>query len=363
MKKILFGLLIGIWGICILSSVSSAMGVPGTVCAMTNEAEANELVCFDRDAEGMLGNPVWIPTGGQGSGPGPARGGLDTLESQGSLVYSPNLQWLLAVNAGSDEVSVFRSRPAGPTLVDVADSEGEFPVSVTISGNLVYVLNSMSPNITGFYISDTGQLSPIPGSTRALGSGSFAQVGFNPQGDKLIVTDKGDHEILVFGLQNDDTPSAAPVTTDSNGLAPFGFVFNQDHLLVSEAGSGAASSYEILPDLTLQLISGSVANGQVATCWIATNQQYAFTANTASSNISSYAVKRGQGTLWLLDAMAGAGNLDIDMTVSADGRFLYALNAGSGMIGMFRIWADGSLQDLGMADAGLEIYTQGIAAN
>jgi hypothetical protein len=33
------------------------------------------------------------------------------------------------------------------------------------------------------------------------------------------------------------------------------------------------------------------------------------------------------------------------------------------MIGMFRIWADGSLEDLDMADAELAIYPQGIAAN
>lgn len=363
MKRTLFGLLIGISAICILSSAAGAMDAPGMVCAMTNEAAGNELVCFERNAKGMLGNPAWIPTGGQGSGPGPLRGGLDTLESQGSLVFSPNRQWLLAVNAGSDEISVFRSRPEGPILVEVADSGGEFPVSVTIFDNMVYVLNSMSPNITGFYISDTGQLSPIPGSTRALGSGSFAQIGFTPEGDKLVVTDKGDHEILVFGLQNDNTPSAAPVSTASSGIAPFGFIFNQGHLLVSEAGSGAASSYDILPDSSLQLVSGSVANGQTATCWIAGNPQYAFTANTGSSNISSYDVKRGQGTLWLIDAMAEEGDLDIDMAVSSDGRFLYVLNAGSGMIGMFRIWADGSLEDLGMADAELAIYTQGIAAN
>ena len=119
------------------------------------------------------------------------------------------------------------------------------------------------------------------------------------------------------------------------------------------------------PPLTSTIHAQHILKGQglAATCWIAGNWQHAFTANTSRSIISSYEVKGGQGNLGLVDAMAGEGDLDIDMAVSSDGRFLYALNAGSGMIGMFRIWADGSLEDLGMADAELAIYTQGIAAN
>lgn len=130
----------------------------------------------------------------------------------------------------------------------------------------------------------------------------------------------------------------------------------------SRIRSTGANFYDEGP-LTLHTLSSSVPNGQAATCWIAGNTQYAFTANTASSNISSYAVKRGQGTLELVDAMAGYGDLDIDIAVTRNGRFLYALNAGSGTIGMFRIKSDGSLVDLGMADEILvEIFTQGIAA-
>lgn len=361
MKKLLFGLLFSLFATGMISTAAIAQNdSPGSVCAMTNATDDNQLLCYQRNAKGILSDSVLISTGGQGSG-----GGLDPLGSQGSLIFSPNGMWLLAVNAGSDDISVFRTLSNGPVPVELSDSGGDFPVSITIFHNLVYVLNGgTDPNITGFFIDHAGQLTPIPGSTRNLGSGAFAQIGFDPRGGKLVVTDRGEKEILVFGVENDGTPSATPVITTSSGDVPFGFIFNQDHLLVSEAGSGAVTSYEILPDLTLQILSESVANGQVATCWIDGNSQYAFTANTGSSNISSYSVKRGHGTIELVDAMAGYGNLDIDISITPNGRFLYALNAGSGTIGMFRIEADGSLEDLGMADEVLlEIFTQGIAAN
>lgn len=350
----LLSLLIGV-------SLAAGADTPGAVYTMTNapDPEGNEVVIFDRDAMGMLSNVGSMPTGGDGSG-----GGLDQLGSQGSLILSLDGRWLLAVNAGSDEISVFRILSDGLALIDKVDSGGAFPVSLTIFHDLVYVLNAEDqPNITGFYLSHTGQLEPLPGSTRSLGDGSFAQVGFDPQGQTLVVTDKSVHEILLYSVGQDGLPSTAPVTSTSNGLVPFGFIFDRrGHLLVSEAGRGAVSSYDILANGTLQVISPSVANGQDATCWIAGNRRFAFTANTGSNTISAYRVKSGNGGLVLLQAVAGLGNLPIDLTTTVNGHFLYVLNADSGTIGMFRIRSGGRLVNLGAVDGELSIYAQGIAA-
>lgn len=338
-------------------SIASQQGQSGAVYVMTNATDGNEIVVFDRNAKGRLTEVGSISTEGDGSG-----GGLDPLGSQGSLILSQ--KWLLAVNAGSDEISVFKVLPDGLLLADIVGSGGDFPVSLTIFHNLVYVLNGgVSPNITGYNLNHQGILTPIPGSTRSLGSGAFAQVGFDPQGEMLVVTDRGENEILVFSVDEDGLPSPAPVTSPSNGLVPFGFTFTQQgHLLVSEAGSGAVSSYEILPDGTLEVITPSEENFQAATCWIAKNQRHAFTTNTASGNISSYRVKAGKGDVVLREAIAGTGNLDIDLAVSINGLFLYVLNSGNGTIGMFRITSQGTLIDLGMINGGLSIFAQGIAA-
>jgi hypothetical protein len=67
-------------------------------------------------------------------------------------------------------------------------------------------------------------------------------------------------------------PANMPVITPSSGEVPFGVDFDlRGHLLVVEAGANAASSYRVTLDGSLQTISGSVPNGQAATCWIVVN--------------------------------------------------------------------------------------------
>ena len=148
---------------------------------------------------------------------------------------------------------------------------------------------------------------PLDDSTRSLGSGAFAQVGFDPQGEMLVVTDRGENEILVYQVDRRGLPSMNAAVSMSNGLVPFGFTFDRrGHLLVSEAGSGAASSYRILPDGTLSVISPSVANGQAATCWIMANRRGdVFTANTASGTVSAYQLMAGI-TVPLADHLSGS---------------------------------------------------------
>lgn len=167
----------------------------------------------------------------------------------------------------------------------------------------------------------------------------------------------------MYAVDEEGLPSAAPVVLPSVGVVPFGFIFDRlGHLLVSEAGSGAVSSYGIRDDGTLEVINGSVPNGNRATCWIVGTWFGAvFTANTASDNISSYKANFGSGQVRLKEAEAGTGNKPIDMSTTRDGRFLYVLNAIDGTVGAFRITPYGLLKDLGTT-AGLPLLSaQGIA--
>ncbi|HET6465052.1 MAG TPA: beta-propeller fold lactonase family protein [Nitrospiria bacterium] len=335
-------------------------GATGAVYAMTNAPDGNNVVIFDRDEDGILTKAGSISTGGTGSG-----GGLDPLGSQNSLVLSPDNRWLLAVNGGSNEISVFRVLPDGLKWVDKVDSGGDFPVSLTVDHDLVYVLNAgASPNITGFTLSHKGRLSPLAGSARSLGSGAFAQVGFDPEGETLVVTDKAGSKILVYSVDEDGLPAVSPVVSASHGNTPFGFIFDQrGRLLVVEVGPNAVSSYKILKDDTLQVISGSVPNGQQAACWIAGNERGdVFTANPGSGTVSAYQLTARNGQVALLNGAAGSGNRPLDMAVADNGRFLYALDPGSGAIDMFRIKHDGSLTNLGAIDGALPLFAQGIAA-
>jgi len=338
----------------------------GAVYTMTNAADGNKVVIFNRDEDGTLKKAGSVSTGGAGSGPNPALGGLDPLGSQHSLVLTRDGRWLLAVNAGSNEISAFRVLPDGLELVGKVDSGGKFPVSLAVFHNLVYVLNTGTPpNITGFNLSHTGRLTPLAGSTRLLiSTGAFAQVGFGSQGNTLVVTDKAGNDILVYSVNEDGLPTASPVTSPSNGKTPFGFIFDRrGHLLVVEAGTNAVSSYNILTDDTLQLINGSVPNGQQAACWIAANERGdVFTANPGSGTVSAYRLMAGSGQVTLLDGAAGTGNKPLDLAVTPNGRFLYAVDPAGGGIDAFGIEENGSLTNLGPIDGQLSISAQGIAA-
>ncbi|MBV8832811.1 MAG: lactonase, partial [Acidobacteriaceae bacterium] len=71
----------------------------GAVFVMTNAADRNEIIAYDRSANGTLREGSTFDTGGRGSG-----GLVDPLESQGSLILNQNHSLLFAVNAGSGNV-------------------------------------------------------------------------------------------------------------------------------------------------------------------------------------------------------------------------------------------------------------------
>ncbi|MHB8746935.1 MAG: lactonase family protein [Gammaproteobacteria bacterium] len=332
----------------------------GAVYTMTNAADGNRVVIFDRYENGTLTKTGSVATGGTGSG-----GGFDPLASQNSLILSPDNRWLLAVNGGSHEISVFRVVPDGLTWVSKVDSGGSFPVSLTIDHDRVFVLNAgATANITGFTLNRQGQLIPLPYSTRALGTGAFSQVGFDPEGEALIVTDRADNTILVYAVDEESLPAQSPVTSISNGQVPFGFIFDaRGNLLVIEVGPNAVSSYKISDQGELQVISGSEPNGQKAACWIARDARGdVFTSNPGSGTISAYKTLLRSGQVALLNGAAGSGSKPLDIAVAGNGLFLYAADPGNGSVDMFRITHDGGLTNLGTVNGGLALFAQGIAA-
>ena len=85
---------------------------------------------------------------------------------QDSLVLSGDGHLLLAVNAGSSEISVFKVIDDRLILRDRVSSRGLFPNSVALFGDLVYVLNAKgsSPHINGFRLDPDGVLHAIDGA-------------------------------------------------------------------------------------------------------------------------------------------------------------------------------------------------------
>jgi 6-phosphogluconolactonase (cycloisomerase 2 family) len=346
----------------------------GAVFVLTNQVD-NTVAVFHRTADGMLTAGGEFSTGGAGDpvpqGTDPA---TDPLASQGALILDQGHQFLFAVNAGSNQISVLRISQAGLDLIDVVDSGGVRPISLALHDNLLYVLNEGgTPNITGFTVGDDRTLTPLAGSTQPLigdVAADPAEISFDRDGTLLVVTEKAGNRLDTYTIDENGLPGA-PVDNASNGTTPFGFAFNnQGFLVVSEAFGGtpngsAASSYSAGDNGVLSVVSGSVANSQTASCWVVTtnNGKLAFVSNTGSGTISSYQIGAGDGTLTLLNGVAGdtgANSAPIDMALNVSSHFLYVLAGGLQSIVSFRVEHDGSLTLID-TDGGLPLGAQGIA--
>src|SRR5437764_10359958 len=380
-----------ITGLLMLASLSSVTAQPttptprprphplnlhaGAVYVLTNQVQ-NAVAVFSRTTDGHLTAAGQFPTGGAGDPVAiPPDPPTDPLASEGALVFGPGNQFLFAVNAGSNEISVLSVRRTELALVDVINSGGVRPISLTVHENLLYVLNEGgTPNITGFTVADDGTLTPVAGSTQPLIGGTGAdpaQVNFNPDGTLLTVTEKMGNRLDTYTVDANGLASP-PIDNASSGMTPFGFAFNNPgFLVVSEAFGGtpnasAVSSYSAGDDGVLSVISGSVPDSQTAACWvvIVNNGQLAFVSNTGSGTISSYQVGAGDGALTLINAVAADGGPDSalrDMALNNSSRFLYVQAAGGVEVRSFRVEQDGSLTLID-TDAGLPFGAQGIAA-
>lgn len=333
--------------------------MPGAVFTLTNQVGNNAVVVFRRDAGGTLEASGTFSTGGSGTGGG--------LGSEGAVVLNGDGTLLLAVNAGSNDLSVFKVESSKLVLASRTASGGEFPLSIAIHRRLVYVLNGGGAgNITGFTLDADGKLAPIAGSTRSLSGPNTdpAQIQFSPDGRTLVVTEKATNLVDLFAV--DASGLAGELTSvPSAGGTPFGFDFGRQNVLFVSEAAGSASSY-VLGSQTLSLASGAVATHQAAPCWaiITRDGRFGYTGNTGGGTISAFAIGP-DGTIRLLDsdgATAVVGGPAVDLTVSANSRFLYQLVGGDAPeIHGFRIRADGSLEPLGVVGE-LPAGTRGLAA-
>lgn len=353
--------------------VSSAVAGPrhATVFVQTDDPAGNQIVAFDRNADGTLTRAGTYATGGDG---GVESGAVvDSLASQGSLTYDAEHQLLFAVNAGSDSLSVFSLDGSTLRLQQVIASGGSFPTSVAVSGDLVYALNAGGDGtVQGFRIAGS-QLRPLHDGSRTLGLGnaeppfflsSPGEVGFSPDGSKLIVTTKGStNSIDVFAVRANGSLSDTPVANPSATPAPFAFTFDPTgRLVVAEAGVNAVSTYAVGADGTLSGAQ-SQTDGQAALCWIVGQAGNFYVANAGSATISGYRVD-ANGTPTLIGSTGVVGQTEagaIDMAPSSDGRFLYAESGGAGTVDEFQVNTDGTLTKLGIVD-GLRAGLEGIAS-
>jgi 6-phosphogluconolactonase (cycloisomerase 2 family) len=360
MTKLRFIALVGLAG---LGSVAAAVGasaswavpqpstIVGHVYVNDNTPGVNTVAAFDRHADGSLtplpGSPFVV--GGVGAGHADA--------SQGSLQLSADGRYLLAVDAGSNEISVVRIMPDGSLrTADVVSSNGGNPVSIAVDRQLVYVANADAgnPNYTGFALNPGGRLKPILDSTVSLPAGSQpGDILFSGDGTKLVGTRVGTSLVDSFTISGDGLLTAAPGSPfehQSGVYGQFGSEFNPVNpaqLFVSNAHTaangpapGSVSAYSDALDGTLAPIGSSpFANGGVASCWVEISHdgRYLFTVNTASSTVASYSIGADGALAAISDTPIKNGKGAEDARLSPDGSTLWVVNGGADTINAFSV--------------------------
>lgn len=348
----------------------------GAVFVQTNDPAGNSIIAYARGWDGHLTQAGRYPTGGLGgSEPGAV---IDPLASQGSLTYDRVHRLLYAVNAGSDTLTVFAVHGDRLQRRQMLPTNGHLPVSVSVSGDVAYVLDAGGDGAISGYRIHGARLHPIPGSTRDLGLGNPAappflaspsQVALTPDGREVIVATKTHGTLMVFPLDRSGRPARTPmVTMASPGVVPFALSFDRSGTLQVADAAGGASSYRVHRDGTLAAVSAFVPNGQAATCWSVDAKGFLFVANAGSNTITAYSTDRS-GRLALRDSSGVTATTDagpVDLAVSSDGNYLYEQATGAGVIDEFRIGDDGSLHLIGSV-TGLPVDNgsgmEGIAAS
>ena len=339
---------------------------PTAVFTMTNSPSGNAIVAYARAPSGAL---TWVgnfSTGGTGTGA--------SLADQGALAISADHRWLLAVDAGSNEISAFaigeHHGSVWLQLTAVVGSGGVLPVSLTTFGSVVYVLNdgnaTVPGNIAGFYLTPNGGLVPLPGSRQPLsgpGATGAAEIAFDANPGALVVTEKATNLLDVYLLSPWGT-ALPPLTYPSQGGTPYGFAVSPTGaILVSEAATGSLSSYRVGPSGGWTVVSSSVPDYQAAPCWVVTAERgtLAYTTNAGSDSISAYGVSWSGGLVLSSEVAATTGATPTDLAVTPDGSLLYVRDAGAGAIQGFWIGPGGALLPAGGV-SGLPSSAEGLVA-
>jgi 6-phosphogluconolactonase (cycloisomerase 2 family) len=346
--------------------VDAGPGAVGAVYIMSNDAAHNEVWALARNADGSLADVWAFSTGGAGTGA--------SLGDQSAVFLDSAAKHVFAVNAGSNTISMLAIQSDGGLALTgtPATSGGVKPISITEHGGTVYVLNAgdatNAPSVVGFTASSSGLTAngvSLALSTAVSATAAAAQISFTPDGKHLVVTEKGTGMIDTYEVGNTGVATGPQSQMSAGGASstPYGFAFSANGTLLVTEAAGAVSAYTISSTGALTAATTSASTHQAAPCWMAAGGTWGWAINAGSDSVTGYNVAAdGTVTLTVASGIAAAtANKPLDAALSADGKFLYVIDANDRALSTYAIETDGSLKR--MPDfLGLPASVEGIAA-
>ena len=187
-------------GLVVTPTVAFATSpVVGYAYVNDNTAGTNTIGGLAQHADGSLTALAGSPFSAGGAGTGTIVG------SQGAIQVASHGRYVLAVDAGSNQISVLAVGSDGSlSLVGSPVSSGGIePVSIAVHRRLVYVANegdgTSGSNYTGFRLGSDGVLKPLSGSTVPLPATALpGDILFNGTGNNLIGIEVGTTDPSTF---------------------------------------------------------------------------------------------------------------------------------------------------------------------
>lgn len=266
---------------------------------------------------------------------------------------------LVAVNAGSNTVSLFTISSADPTVLRLVGKPvstlGEFPVSVALSikKKLACVANSgAKAGLACYRTSAKTGLTPlsekllttfdIAQSTPAVGPlNTVSHTLFNADASALITTVKGDPTtnnpgfVSVLPIQ-DACPVTPDIRSSPNGTAVlFGSVIipsnrssrSSPPVLFATDASFGATTLSLSPSFEFSSLTKTTIAGQTATCWATFSAltRTAFVTDVLKNRLVEIDPSTGKILQTTTIANKNPGMIDL----ASAGQFIYALSPAS----------------------------------
>lgn len=332
----------------LISLCSSLVEASPAFYTSSNAASQNQLIRYQMGSDGVYTETGRFDTGGTGTG--------RNLQAASSLALSDDRKWLVAVNAGSNQVSVFRLGRRRPRLTDIHDSGGTLPLSVALKGRYVYVLNSGSDQVASFRLTESGVLEALgDGSPRWLSSPNAraTSLGVTSDGRQLVIAERGADRLTAFAIGRKGVLAQEAQTIQTVANLPYALSFLGKTVYTVFAGQGegqtAVGAYRFDSKGVLLSLGEPVYSGQTAGCWSALSprRRLLYAANAGSHSLTGLQILRdGRINLLNSDGVStdtGPNNHPRDMTFSKDGETLSVILSGEHAMGLFRVGLHGQL--------------------
>ncbi len=398
---------LAVWSSAI-NAQSKIKNQTGSVYIQTNGV-ANEIIHYGRQVDGKLVEMARISTGGAGSGTFKPITGQESapnaFEGVGSIIITPDHQYLFTTNGGDNTVSSFKigvdggltlinTEPTGQRVSGKSGTAKSLAYSPTTQ--TLYVCHSFGPDHIRMFSVKDGRLKRkggdytvntatktdrIPTQIVLTPDGKFLMTdilfdkrpGMKPDGTPdLAIANMPDKDGLVIFPVEKDGDLGKPRFTDAGGAAPFVIAFlngNNNTFINGFAGSDGLLMGRINAD-------GNVTNSPVTTinqakgkpselCWVAItpDNKQVVAAIFGYSYVSSFKIENGalkiaadpaapaipgDGKFKALDMLVSSA--PSDNWISPDGKYYYQIYPNASKFIVYQLDKNGHLKEIDRED-------------